>query len=578
MKFHRVIGKIDPALVEDARARLSKVFLDLGLSPNNEFTGSAMGGDPLIFCLLHPMQHIATTHIPTAATDGVRYYWNPRFVMNKSRIGLRIVSSHEAWHAIYMHPSRRGSRLPGLWNIAVDFIVNWTIMCDLKSRKLDPVVTFQNELGNFATLEQYAAFIKNPFEKIPNSDHWTVTMPSDKGFEDMEAGIQKNYSEQDIMSEKILTDKEIEEEKKKEEKVRHFFADPDLPVDMRKPERIYDYLLSLMPKCPECGKRGYYKNPNPPPPKDPNENPEQSDCDKGDQPSDKSGDKPGSGEQPGQGQPGDEYGDGTSDQSGNGPADGQSGGGCPSCGKDGGCGTCGGCDGFDPFGWGDTLDDHMDASDSPEKMAKRLADGIEAAKRMAGKIPGELEDEIGKLLAPQIKWQDEIRAKLNKTRDGNAKNDYTRYRTRPLFAGLMIPKKISKIANFICLLDTSGSMSKDDMTFGVSQLQSIDQYSEGTIVPADAVIYWDKATRIRKVTADEIQRIKIVGRGGTLYSSLFTEYKQKIGDTDFIIVITDGFLDMQDIASMVNPGIPVYWIITSKHDFVAPFGRTMMLR
>src|SRR5271165_2064197 len=153
MKFDRVIGKIDKDLVEEARKKLSKVFLDLGLRPGNEYIGSSMGGDPLVFCLLHPMQHIATQNIATAATDGKRYYWNPTFVCSKSKIGLRIVCSHEAWHAIYMHPQRRGDRLPKLWNIAVDFIVNWTLMQDLVSRKLDPVATFIKELGNFVTLE-----------------------------------------------------------------------------------------------------------------------------------------------------------------------------------------------------------------------------------------------------------------------------------------------------------------------------------------------------------------------------------------------------------------------------------------
>ena len=66
-----------------------------------------------------------------------------------------------------------------------------------------------------------------------------------------------------------------------------------------------------------------------------------------------------------------------------------------------------------------------------------------------------------------------------------------------MFSGLLVPKRKSYYAHFGCLLDTSGSMSKDDMAFGLSQLQSLDERSEGTIVPADADIYWDDATKIK---------------------------------------------------------------------------------
>jgi len=531
MKFERVIGKLDKDLVEDARKRLSKVFLDLGLRPGNEHIGSALGGDPLIFCLLHPMQHIATQNIPTAATDGKRYYWNPKFVCSKSKIGLRMVCAHEAWHAIYMHPQRRGSRKPKLWNYAVDFIVNWTVMMDLKNRKQDPVAMFKKELGNFITLEAYAKYLENPYQKIEGSEDWINHV--DGKFDDN----GEIFTPSQVENDKELTEEEQKALDKKAENKRYFFADPDLPKDLRKPEKIYEYLLSKIPKCPECGALYYYEDVKP----------KDHKCeDKGCCDVHPCCDK------------------------------------CKPCDEHRHCKTCKQCHdcdcGEDPMGIGGTMDDHMDADDSPEKMARRLAEGIEAAKRMAGSIPGELEDEIGKLLAPKVRWQDSIRAKLLKTKHGNSKNDYTSYRSRPLFAGLMIPKKTSKVARFGCLLDTSGSMSKDDMTYGISQLQSIDVDSEGWIVPADAQIYWKASTKIKKVTQDQIQQIKIIGRGGTRYAEFFRDYEKEMGKVDFLIMITDGYLDMSDIADMVNPGIDVFWIITSACDFTPPFGRVFDLK
>ena len=89
MKFSRIIGKIDPAIVAKAERALHAVTLELGLRYSNDFVGNNIGGDPLIFSLIYPIEHVATPNIKTAATDGKRYYWNPKFILSKDRIGLR---------------------------------------------------------------------------------------------------------------------------------------------------------------------------------------------------------------------------------------------------------------------------------------------------------------------------------------------------------------------------------------------------------------------------------------------------------------------------------------------------------
>jgi predicted metal-dependent peptidase len=531
MKFSRVIGKIDDKLVFKAEEKLSQVFLELGTRYNNEHVGTGMGGDPLIFGLMYPIDHICTQNIPTAATDGKRYYWNPKFILKTSRKGLRIICSHEAWHAIYMHPQRRGSRIPKLWNIAVDYIVNGTCMEDLKARKLDPHDVFTREVGRYIPLDKYAELLKDPFHPP-------------KGFEDLNFGADQNphVALPKANEDRDLTPQEQKELERREKAVKFYYADPNLDEEMKRPEKIYDYLYSLLPKCPKCGRVGVYQKP-------------QQGKDKG-QGSGNGKDKNNSGKEQGQGQ-------------------GQGQGQCPSCGN-GKCPECGG--GYDIFGFGATLDDHMDTEESEEKLAKRISDAMEAAKKMAGVVPGALEDELGKLTAPKVTWQDIIRTRLVKARAGNGRNDWTRFRSRPMFAGLLVPKRRNYFAHFGCLLDTSGSMSKDDMAFGLSQLCSLDERSEGTIVPADAEIYWDKATKIKKANAEEIAKVKIYGRGGTKYAEFFTDYEKNIGYCDFLIVITDGFLLDSDVASMQHPGKDVIWLVTSGTSFTAPFGRVFDLR
>lgn len=567
MQFSRVIGKIDPKLVNQAAEKLSQVFLELGTRYNNEHVGSCMGGDPLIFGLMYPVEHVCTLNIPTAATDGKRYYWNPKFVLKQSRIGLRIICAHEAWHAIYMHPSRRGSRLPKLWNIAVDYIVNGTVMEDFRARKMDPKDNFNKHLGRYMTLNEYAELLKNPYAKM-------------KGFEDINPADPSQVADPSVQlpapdEDRELTPEEIQELEKREKKTYFFYADPDLEEEMKRPEKIYDMLYALLPKCPKCGRIGYYKNPN---------------SKKNKKGSKQKGDQQGQGQdqQQGQGKGQDQqqshdHGDGQPcdcpDHQGQGqnPGQGQdqnqpNSGGC----SHDGCDECG--DGVDIFGLGGTVDDHMDTEESEEKLAKRISDAMEAAKKMAGHVPAALEDELGKLTAPKVTWQDIIRTRLLKARAGNGRNDWTRFRTRPMFSGLLVPKRKNYYAHFGCLLDTSGSMSKDDMAFGLSQLCSLDERSEGTIVPADADIYWDKATKIRKANAEEVSKVKIFGRGGTKYAEFFADYEKHIGKCDFIIVITDGFLLDSDVAEMKHPGVDVIWLITSGSSFNPPFGRAFDLR
>lgn len=573
MQFTRVIGKVDPKLVAKAEEQLSKVFLELGTRYNNEHVGSGMGGDPLIFTLLYPVDHICTMNMPTAATDGKRYYWNPKFILQKSRIGLRIIAAHEAWHAIYMHPQRRGSRLPKLWNIAVDYIVNGMIMEDFKARKMDADKMFTQHLGKYMTLENYAKLIQNPFATIP-------------GFEDLNPTEQDKSSGVELpgpMEDRELTTQEQEELEKRAKAIRFYYADPNLSDDMKSPERIYDYLYSLLPKCPKCGSIGMYKKPQKQDKKkgkdkkDKDQNKDQGDEQDQGADQDKKKDKGKSkGDQDNHehgpdGEPCEHEGEcGCDNQSGDQPGNGS--GDC-----DHGCDQCG--DGVDVFGLGGTVDDHMDTEESEEKLAKRVSDAMESARKMAGHIPGALEDELGKLTAPKITWQDCIRSRLIKARSGNGRNDWTRFRSRPMFTGLMIPKKRHYFANFGCLLDTSGSMSKDDMAFGLSQLCSLDDRAEGTIVPGDCTIYWDKATKIKKANAEEIAKVKVMGRGGTMYSSFFTDYEKNIGKCDFLIIVSDMYLLDTDVAEMRDPGVDVFWISTSGNThFAPPFGKIYNLK
>jgi len=628
MKFDKIIGKCDPKIIREAEDKLSGIFTELSLGYDNKSMGTGIGGDPLIFQLVYPVPHICDATaiqldeikkkeedleeriekgeiIPedeqisedfkkfrkqmgrrvlrTAATDGRRFYWNPKFIIDQDRLGLRIVVAHEAFHAMYTHPSRRGSRMPKLWNIAVDYKVNFTIMEDLKSREIrDHADVFTKHLGEFITLEEYAAFLRDPFNPPPRLAHLNPTLGlrkmADPAYEDPYGDVPPMY-----------------------------YADANLSEDMKRPENIYEYLLAQIPKCPKCGRLGKYKKPEEykqlqkkieedrkkkkkakeaQEAKEAKENKkkglpmadEEGDCCE-DHDHNKDSDNccdhdHGASKQsdPGQGAP---------SASGQ-PQPGDDGSCCGGDEEGGCCSECGGDDSeyVDPFGAGDTLDDHIDSDVSEEELGKRISDAMEIAKKMAGKVPGALEDELGSLISPTLSVWDFIRTRLIKARTGVGKNDWARPKSRPMFAGLYSPKKRSHHLNFLCGFDTSGSMSSEDIVFGLSQLQCIDDQGEGFTVGWDSKVYWETMVKLKKVDRESLQKSKVVGRGGTCVSDLFNEYEEHCGKVDMIVVITDGYLFDGELNNVKIPkGVDVVWIITSHNPGFKPaFGRVFHLR
>lgn len=75
--------------------------------------------------------------MPTAATDGRRFYYNHDFVNKLTPEELIFLVGHEVMHCVYDHMGRRGDRDPKLWNIAADYAIN----LDLVDQKIGKLIT-----------------------------------------------------------------------------------------------------------------------------------------------------------------------------------------------------------------------------------------------------------------------------------------------------------------------------------------------------------------------------------------------------------------------------------------------------
>jgi len=98
----------------------------------------------------------ADEFIPTAAVDGRNLYYNTQFFNAMSNKEIEFVVAHEILHMVYDHLGRRDERIPMLYNIAADYIVNNLLVRDRIGEKPKIVDCFQDfKYENWASEDVY---------------------------------------------------------------------------------------------------------------------------------------------------------------------------------------------------------------------------------------------------------------------------------------------------------------------------------------------------------------------------------------------------------------------------------------
>jgi len=88
---------------------------------------------PFFATLVMSVPWIADSTIPTAATDGDKYYYNPEFMDGLSIDENMGVQAHEAAHRMLMHMLRLMGRDMRIWNMACDYSINQMLIdCGFK--------------------------------------------------------------------------------------------------------------------------------------------------------------------------------------------------------------------------------------------------------------------------------------------------------------------------------------------------------------------------------------------------------------------------------------------------------------
>lgn len=230
-------------------------------------------------------------------------------------------------------------------------------------------------------------------------------------------------------------------------------------------------------------------------------------------------------------------------------------------------------------GGGDSLDDHDwdGAQELTDAEADKLAEDIDAALRQgaihAARLKGEMPRGLEELLAPKVRWEDELREFVTALCSGYDLPSYRKPNRRFMDSNIVMPSHISETVGRIVIgVDASGSIWGSVLTAFLAEVSAL-----CNVVKPEGVdlLYWDTEVA-RHETYDENSyagmtvSTKPAGGGGTNPQCVVDYIKQKGIQPACIVMLTDG-----EVSSWGKPWpAPTLWCITDRH-VTAPVGRSV---
>lgn len=119
----------DSQNVEKKEHKIEPVVLNRAIRLMSEIKAKLLLKQPFYGMLLSMTDFLPEVAIPTMATDGIKIFYNPEYVIGLTEAERHGVLLHEISHCIYLHctPKRRMNREQKRWNVAADYAINLEI-------------------------------------------------------------------------------------------------------------------------------------------------------------------------------------------------------------------------------------------------------------------------------------------------------------------------------------------------------------------------------------------------------------------------------------------------------------------
>jgi len=206
-----------------------------------------------------------------------------------------------------------------------------------------------------------------------------------------------------------------------------------------------------------------------------------------------------------------------------------------------------------------------------EVIRQAVKEAVEATNKARGTMPHGLEEDIKEWLQPPvISWRSLLKKFLAASIKSGSKRSWKRPNRR--FGEFQKGKLSDRIVSVTIAVDTSGSVSDEDLKDFVSEMRAIQACYKGsmTVIECDADIQKTyKLDRYKRV------QTKFKGRGGTSFLPVFKYIKEKKLKTDLLVFFTDLGGDQEQCK---KPPYPVLWVATvPAKGYKMPFGHVISL-
>lgn len=221
----------------------------------------------------------------------------------------------------------------------------------------------------------------------------------------------------------------------------------------------------------------------------------------------------------------------------------------------------------------------MGSSPPPEMTTQELEDlSVQWQQRMAGaaqqalqsgKLVGEMARLVDHLLQPKLPW----RMLLARFMSSTARDDYSYARPSTRRGDPVIfPSLRSSETNIVVAIDTSGSISKEEIQEFVSEVDAIKSLVRArvTLLTCDSDLNYGCPWEFEPW--DEFKfDIEIRGGGGTNFKPVFSWVEEQDKAPDLLLYFTDA----EGVFPEIEPYFPVTWLVKGKN--TVPFGQRIQL-
>lgn len=198
---------------------------------------------------------------------------------------------------------------------------------------------------------------------------------------------------------------------------------------------------------------------------------------------------------------------------------------------------------------------------------QRLAGAAQQAQQ-AGKLGGILGRMVGELMQPKLPW----RLLLARYMTQCARDDYSYMRPSRREGSMILPSLRSAQADILVVLDTSGSISEQEIDEFMSEINAIKGQLRARITLHACDTALDAGGPWLFEPWDEFRLPKAIqGGGGTDFRPVFEWAARQGREPDLLLYFTDALGDFPS----VEPAFPVLWLIKGRAP--VPWGQRIQL-